>query len=167
MKAVRFTLAIVLAAFMSSCSPLKPVSVTQNDSLDNYNYVYVIPTGEVTGGVSDVYTDSDATIYGSSTTRTINPADLIAGYLMKRGFVRLPELNPELLDQTLIVSYGESGRRSQGLFLGYSIEVTIQFLSAKTNTPVCVCFGEGYGETEADDIRMAINRCLDEVFMNK
>lgn len=165
MKSVKFALAIVLAAVMSSCSPLKPVSIQQNDSLDNYNYVYIIPTGEVTAGVSDVYADTDATIFGSSTTRSINPADLIAGYMMKRGFVRLSELNPELLDQTLVVSYGESGRRSRGF--GYAIEVTIQFLSAKTNLPVCICFGEGQGETEADDIRIAINRCLDEVFMNK
>lgn len=165
MKRVKFVLTFVLAVVMCSCSPLKPVSVTQNDSLDNYNYVYVIPTGEVTAGVSDVYSDSDATLFGSSTTRSINPADLIAGYMMKRGFVRLSELNPDLLDKTLVVSYGESGRRSRGF--GYAIEVTIQFLSAKTNVPVCVCFGEGQGETEADDIRIAINRCLDEVFMNQ
>lgn len=70
----------------------------------------------------------------------------------------MPESNPQLLDETLIVSYGESGRRNVNL--GYSIEVTIQFLSAKTNMPVCVCTAEGQGSTEADDIRIAINRAL-------
>ena len=60
--------------------------------------------------------------------------------LLKEGFLQIPELKPELTDNTLIVNYGESGRRKRGL--GYTIEVTIQFLSAKTNTIVCSCTGE-------------------------
>ena len=48
--------------------------------------------------------------------------------LLKQGMISLPELDPELLDKTLVVNYGESGRRN--LNLGYSIEVTIQFLQA-------------------------------------
>ena len=95
-------------------------------------------------------------------TKTSNPSDLIAGILIKQGFIRLPELNSRLLDETLIVNYGESGRRNVNL--GYSIEVTIQFLSAKTNMPVCVCTAEGQGSTEADDIRIAINRALKPLF---
>ena len=34
-------------------------------------------------------------------------------------------------------NYGESGRRNRGL--GYTIEVTIQFSSAKTNEMICSC----------------------------
>lgn len=162
MKAIKLTLALLLAAVVSSCTVLHPVEINRVDALDNYNYVYIVPTGEVTDGTSDVYADSDATFFGSTETRSVNPADLIAGYLMKRGFMRLSEPNPELLNQTLIVSYGESGRRE--LFFGATTEVTIQFISAKTNLPVCVCTAEGYGETRADDVREAINRCLDEVF---
>ena len=48
--------------------------------------------------------------------------------------------------------------------LGYAIEVTIQFSSANTHAVVCTVTGEGYGDTEADDIRLAITRCLDTVF---
>jgi hypothetical protein len=56
------------------------------------------------------------------------------------------------------VNYGESGKRDRGL--GYTIEVTIQFISAKTHTQICSCTAEGQGETEADDIRQAITRCF-------
>ena len=74
----------------------------------------------------------------------------------------MPELKSELADITLIVNYGESGRRNTGLG-GYTIEVTIQFISAKTNSLVCSCTAEGQGSTEADDIRQAITRCLNEL----
>lgn len=47
------------------------------------------------------------------------------------------------------------------------MEVTIQFISAQTNSLVCSCSAEGQGETEADDIRMAITRCLSTIFPNK
>ena len=57
---------------------------------------------------------------------------------------------------------GESGRRNRGL--GYTIEVTIQFISAKTKQMICSCTAEGQGETEADDIRQAIRRALDGLF---
>ena len=103
-------------------------------------------------------------LYGN-TSKTINPSDVISGTLLKHGFVRLPELDQSLLDKTLIVNYGESGRRSK--LLGYTIEVTIQFLSAKTKTVVCVCTAEGMGSTEADDIRIAINRALEPLFNHK
>ena len=81
---------------------------------------------------------------------------------MKNNFIILPEIKPELSDKTLIVNYGESGRRNRGL--GYTIEVTIQFISAKTHERVCTCTAEGQGETEADDIRKAIRRALSELF---
>ena len=91
-----------------------------------------------------------------------NPSDVISGVLIKEGFIILPELKPELSNETLIVNYGESGRRNRGL--GYTIEVTIQFISAKTKQMICSCTAEGQGETEADDIRQAIRRALDGLF---
>lgn len=89
---------------------------------------------------------------------------MISGIFLKNGFIRLPELKPDLLDQTIVVNYGESGRRNKGL--GYTIEVTIQILSAKTSEPICICTAEGQGETEADDVRIAINRALSPLFGN-
>lgn len=82
---------------------------------------------------------------------------------MKKGFIRLPEINPELNSETIVVNYGESGRRSV-FMAGYTIEVTIQFLDANSHTVICSGTAEGMGSTEADDIRIAINRCLDEIF---
>ena len=75
----------------------------------------------------------------------------------------MPEVKNDLADKTMIINYGETGRRSTGLG-GYTIEVTIQVLSAKTSEVICVVTGEGQGETEADDIRIAINRCLEEMY---
>lgn len=66
-------------------------------------------------------------------------------------------------NETLIVNYGESGRRGTGLG-SYAIEVTIQFISASTKNQICSCTAEGRGETEADDIRKAINSCLKALF---
>ena len=107
---------------------------------------------------------SGATVSGQyySSSKTVNPSDVITGILTKEGLIRLPELKSELTDETLIINYGESGRRNTGLG-GYTIEVTIQFVSAKTSSLVCSCTAEGQGSTEADDIRQAITRCLNEL----
>lgn len=152
---------VLVAVLMAACASMKAPVINQIESLDGYKYVYITPTSELTSGSSGVYGGKYG-VYGSGSTKTINPSDVISGIMLKQGYIRLPELNPELLDQTLIVNYGESGRRNVNL--GYSIEVTIQFLSAKTNMPVCICTAEGQGSTEADDIRIAINRALAPLF---
>lgn len=58
-----------------------------------------------------------------SSSKSINPGDYITGILLKEGYTRIPELKPELLDETIIVNYGESGKRNRGL--GDTIEVTL------------------------------------------
>ena len=40
----------------------------------------------------------------------------------------------------------------------------LQFISADTNELLCSCTGEGQGETDADDIRQAINNALSSLF---
>ncbi len=157
---------IILLALMSlllvSCVvSLQPVRVTRNASLDNYTYFYITPTETKTGSSGGVYGNGYG-VYGSSTSKSTNPADIISGYLIKRGMVRLPEVKNDLADKTMIINYGETGRRNTST--GYTIEVTLQFISAKTNNVICVVTGEGQGQTEADDIRIAINRCLEEMY---
>ena len=49
-------------------------------------------------------------VYGSTTSKSVNPTDVITGILAKEGFIRLPELKTDLYSETLIVNYGESGR---------------------------------------------------------
>ena len=132
--------------------------------IEMYKYAYISPTKELTSSTGGTY-GGQYGIYGSSTTKSVNPSDVIAGILIKQGYIILPELKSELANETLIINYGESGRRNRGL--GYTIEVTIQFSSAKTNEMICSCTAEGQGETEADDIRQAIRRALSSLFPEK
>jgi len=157
MKAIRILAIMSLSILMHSCAPLKVPTVVKNDEINEYKYMFITQTGSLSSGVGSVYGGNYGT-YGATTNKSVNPSDVIAGALIKEGFVRLPELKAELIDETLIVNYGESGKRNRGL--GYTIEVTIQFISAKSNTLVSSCTAEGQGETEADDIRKAITRCL-------
>jgi hypothetical protein len=159
-----FKLAGFLFLFLTilSCASLKttalrPATNINNGSLNNYKYFYLTSTNSLTSS-------SGATIGGQyySSSKTVNPSDVITGILTKNGLIRLPELKPELTDETLIINYGESGIRNTGLG-GYAIEVTIQLVSAKTSALVCSCSAEGQGSTEADDIRIAITRCLNEL----
>lgn len=145
----------------SSCATLQPATAVRNSSLEDYKYIYIAPTSNLTSSSGHMYGNNKYT-YGSSQTKSINPSDIIAGYLLKKGFIKLPDIKPEYSRETIIVNYGESGRRE--LLFGYTIEVTIQFLDAKTHTIICSSTAEGMGSTETDDIRIAINRCLDELF---
>lgn len=148
---------LILSLLTFGCASLRPATSIKNGSLDSYRYFYITPTNSLTSS-------SGATISGQyySSSKTVNPSDVITGILSKDGLIRLPELKPELTDETMIINYGESGRRNTGLG-GYTIEVTIQFISAKTSSLVCSCTAEGQGSTEADDIRQAITRCLNEL----
>jgi len=157
----KFFMLFVMAIILTSCASLQPVNVTKNSSLDKYTYFYITPTETKTGSSGGVYGNGYG-VYGSSISRSTNPADIISGYLIKKGLIRLPELKSDLADNTMIINYGETGRRPKGL--GYTIEITLQIISAKTSEVICLVTGEGMGETEADDIRIAINRCLDEMY---
>lgn len=161
MKLPKIIVLALMPFVFASCVTLQPVRVTRNASLDNYTYFYITPTETKTSSIGSVYGNGYG-VYGSSTSISTNPADIISGYLIKRGMVRLPEVKDSLADRTMIINYGETGRRSAGI--GYTIEITLQILSAKTNEVICVLTGEGMGYTEADNIRIAINRCLDELY---
>lgn len=170
MKKIIILSTIVLAAILSGCATLRPstllpTTITRNseDDLKNYSYFYVNPAGAKTGSAGYV-TGGNYGVFGSSSTRTTEPCDIISGYLIKLGYVRVANIDETISDKTLVISYGETGRRPLGF--GYTIEVTLQFTSAKTHAPVCTVTGEGQGETEADDIRIAIIRCLNTAFGN-
>ena len=148
----------------ASLYPLQPVSVIENSPIRTYQYVVIAPTNTLTSSTAGLYGNNYG-VYGAATSKSINPADVIKGSLVKSGFIVLPEVKSELLNETLIVNYGESGRRNLGL--GYSIEVTIQFISAENSSLISSCSAEGIGETEADDIRIAIRRCLNALLVNE
>ncbi len=156
-------LAVCAALFAPGCKSLNSPTVMRNASTDEFKYAYVIPTGGLTSGSGNM-----SVLFGESVTRSVNPAGVIAGALMKRGYTVLHEARPDVAGQTMIVAYGESGRRKTGMGT-YAIEVSIQFASAQTNEPLCSCVAEGrvveeFGSVEADGIRQAIDRCLAALF---
>lgn len=149
---------LIISIWLVGCThTLLPATSVKNGKIEDYKYIYISPTTSLTSS-------SGATIGGQyySSSKSVNPSDVIAGILSKQGFIRLPELRPELSEETLIVNYGESGKRDLGLG-GYTIEVTIQLISANSSNLVSSCTAEGLGSTEADDIREAITRCLTEL----
>jgi len=157
MKSILLTLKAIVLCMLYGCAPLHPPVITKQDTLNGYKYVYISTTSNLSSSTGAVI-GGEYGIYGVTESKSVNPADVITGILLKKGYTKIPELKPELLHETLIVNYGESGKRKR--MFGYTIEVTIQIISAKTYTQICSCTAEGQGDTEADDIRQAITRCL-------
>ena len=154
---------LVICGFLmlGACAPLRVPIIVKKSPIEMFKYAYISPTKELTSSTGSTY-GGQYGIYGSSTTKSVNPSDIIAGILIQNGFIIVSEIKSELAKETVIVNYGESGRRNRGF--GYTIEVTIQFISADTNQMICSCTAEGQGSTEADDIRQAIKRALDGLF---
>ena len=153
-------ISLLAISLLSECASMRPPVIhTYDDSIENYRYFYISPTGDYTSS-SGVYGNQYG-VYGGI-TKSINPASLISGILFKNGFIQVNEVNPNNAKETMIVNFGETGRRNVNL--GYSIEVTIQFLSAYSQRPICICTAEGQGETEADDVREAIQSALKPLF---
>ena len=157
MKILNLFTIILFTTLIIGCRPLMKPTVIMHESIEGYKYIFISPSSNLTSSSGSVY-GGQYGVYGATTSKSVNPGDVISGILLKEGYIRIHELKPELQDETMIVNYGESGKRNKGL--GYTIEVTIQFVSAKTNAKLCSCTAEGQGETEADDIREAITRCL-------
>ena len=163
MKRIAIFVSAILMLTGCGSSALLPVKMDSRQSLDGYKYFYMIPTGDKSGTTGAVFGNVYGT-YGTTQQKSTNPADVISGFLIKQGYIRFAESPGQNPEETFIVNYGESGKRELGLLQGYTLEATIQFISATTNEVLCTVSGEGKGETEADDIRIAINCCLQEVF---
>ena len=161
MKAIKPFL-IVLTICLAACGVPRYATISSTPDLSKFKYVYITQTAEKTsvygGAFSGIYG-----IYGITTSESINPSDIIAGSFMKHGFIRVPEITEEQKTQTLIVTFGESGRKGYA-FGSYSIEVTIQLLDATTYELICTATAEGMGNTETDDVRLATQKCLDALF---
>lgn len=141
---------IVLLVFViNGCGSvvLEPVQASKLQDTSIYKYVIV--------GQTQILTSGQRTVYSDSISKSINPADVISGILMKKGFVILSSPNDK---PTLLVRYGQGDKRNVGS--GYTLGVAIQMLDSKTHDLVFTCSAEGFGETEADDVRQAIERCL-------
>ncbi|MEL3908588.1 MAG: hypothetical protein P1P64_06190 [Treponemataceae bacterium] len=154
---------IFILFLLTSCSSLNDAVVVKNGNINDYKYVIINPTETVKTTYGAGTTGTYSGFYYSATeTKTVNPKDVIAGYLIKKGFIILSDVDEKLKNQTMIITYGESNRHSHGL--GYAIEVTLQFISSDTKELICTSTADGYGETEADNIRIALTRALDALF---
>ena len=101
MKTIRF-LAIFLANILiNGCSPLKPPTIIKNATIEGYRYILISPTSNLTSGSGGVY-GREYGLYGASTSKSVNPSDVISGILLKDGYTRVPELKPELIDELLL-----------------------------------------------------------------
>ena len=145
-----FLLLVMILTFIGcrTKSSVVPVATVSGD-LSSYNYVYVIPTSGVTSG-------SGGGVY------TVNPSELITGYLMKKGYSPVPSIVPDLAERTLIVAYGNTGTSS--IFVAQS-GVIIQFRDAKTHQMVASSEAKGTSvENETNAITYAIYKALDNIF---
>lgn len=150
-----YRLLVLFVIFLTGCSALKAPVVTRfnNLSISDYKYFYVVPTSNISSS-SGVYING----VGETTVTSVNPADVISGFFFKNGFIRVHEVLPENASSTMIISYGETGRRMIDLM--YSTEVTIQITDASTQSLIAVTTAEGKGLTEVDNIRIAIINAL-------
>ena len=146
---------------LSSCGVSRYATISNIPDLSKYKYVYVESTAETTSVTGGTY-GTQYGVFGSTSSRSFNPSDVIAGRFMKQGFIRVPKIPDDHKDLTIVINYGESGRKNN--FWGHKIEVTLQLLDAATYDLICVSTAEGMGETEADDVRKATNKCLDAIF---
>lgn len=144
-------LLFLFVILLIGCSTLKKPIVTRfnNLSIRDYTYFYVVPTSNISSS-SGVYING----IGETTSNSVNPADVISGFFFKNGFIRVHEVLPENASSTMIISYGETGRRM--FDLGYSTEVTIQITDASTQTLIAITTAEGKGMTDVDNVRIAI-----------
>ncbi|WP_110581723.1 DUF4136 domain-containing protein [Helicobacter cinaedi] len=149
----------LLVFIINGCAILKPTQVNKLQDTSMYRYAIVGQTQTLTSGSGAVYMGyGTGGGFGASSSKSINPADVISGILMKKGFVILSSPNDK---PTLLVQYGQGDKRNVlGGLGGYTLSVTIQMLDSKTHDLVFTCSAEGQGDTEADDVRQAIERCL-------
>ena len=164
MRAIKHIIILLsISLGLASCGIMVPryAYISNKPDLSEYNYVYITPTVEKTSVVGESYSDQFGE-HSSTSSKSVTPSDVIAGYFMKRGFIRMPEIIESQRARTLIVSYGEIGRKLRGLT--FVTEVTVQLLDAGTYELICSLTAEGNGRTETDEVRKAIQKCLDAIF---
>ena len=106
MKTIKLITIIIFSIILQSCGPLKPVTVVKNKPIENFKYIYISPTKSLTSSSGGVY-GGDYGLYGSSTSKSVNPSDVISGILTKQGFIRLPELKDDLINEIASILYAQ------------------------------------------------------------
>ena len=164
MKVFRqLSLGFLISFLLSGCAILKEPEIVKRGDIQDYKYVVLPGAASLTSSSGGIY-GNEYGIYGSSSSKQLNPRSIIEGILLKKGLLSVESVTEEKRNRTLIVKYGESGRRDvAGGLGGYTLEVTIAIITANTDGLIYSCVAEGQGSTEVDDIRDAIHRCLSEI----
>ncbi len=140
------TIIVTIFLLLSGCATkLIPPTQHLSKSISSYKYV-VIPEYK------------DIVYINSSAAKEMSPDDLIEGILLKKGIFRIRTQDSNNKNNLLIAKFATSGKRE--VMLGYTMEVTIALLDARSLEVVYTCTAEGMGATEVDDVREAIIRCL-------
>ena len=157
----QFLSILVCALALCGCATSKYSSVNRAAPIEGYKYFYVLGTNELVSIDTSVgFADEFGNASSSTYIEAFNPADVITGYMMKKGFIRTPRLDKEQAQKTLLVSYGESGHH-----WGDITEVTIQFIDASTHDLVATTTAaDGWFKTEPDKLRNAILKSLKNLF---
>ena len=157
----QFLSILVCVLALCGCATSKYSSVNRAAPIEGYKYFYVLGTNELVSidtsvGLADEFGNASTSTYINS----LNPADVIGGYLMKKGFIRAPRLDQGQANKTLLVSYGESGHHWLDV-----PEVTIQFIDASTHELVAATTAAagGVGD-DSYKLRKAILKSLKNLF---
>ena len=162
----RFLLFIACIIFSLGSISLNATKVVINGDVTQYKFAYVIPTSGVTsssGGEGYVYGNQFGVFGGSEQgpTRTVNPAETIAGKLMKMGYTILPQISQDFRANTLIVSYGYLDGKGRTEFSYASASIMIQFRDAMTQELVASFETIGTGKTDSESIADAIGAAME------
>jgi len=144
---------LLTIALFSSCASktyIRPVT-NVSDQLSEYAFCYIIPTGAVVGNTG-VLGNANG-VYGGA-TRTINPADILAGYLMKEGYAMVPDINLIQDGKVLVVSYGAVGNSY----------VIVQLRDSKSQTLIASSEVGDYHTNNADAVQVALTKALDGIY---
>lgn len=162
-KILYLLIAAVVTANAWADRLLAPKVDIQGD-ISKYKFAYIIPTssltsnsgvhGSVYGGMYGTY----GRVYGGS-TKTVSPSEEIGGQLIKRGITILPAVDPAVAEETMIISYGNTGRRTISAF-AYASCIVLQFTDAATHEKIATIESEGCGSDETEDIHQAIDRAF-------
>lgn len=150
---VGVVLGVLMAGVIGGCATLKEVK--RFHDMNGYKYAIIPQTASHTSGSGGISYDMGFGMVASgAVAKSVNPGEVIAGILMKKGYIVVDKSDR---DGAFIVKYGQRDSR----MLGEILEITIQMLDSKTHEPLFICTAEGkMGDTETDNIRKAIARCL-------
>lgn len=162
MRKIGLIITFFITMSLGGCVHLAPTYISKQTSFDGYKYVYITPTAERNSVQGETF-GGQYGIYGVTSSNSVSPSALIASYMMNRGYICVPEIKADISHSTIVINYGDGNMRYEGLG-EHAIEVTLQFINAATNELICIVRADAIGDTDADAIKNATNKCLKEVF---